>query len=228
MYQKILCFIIGMSACLSPLLHGGQEKTEEERVFTRIYENGEWGRDSQGDSTSGPGSTMVQTTEYRKFLQAFLKNHNIHSVIDIGCGRWEFSRTIDWSGIQYTGYDVVKSVVDKNTELFGADNIKFVHGNALFVDLPKADLLLCKDVLQHLPNKAISLLIKKFYSFPYCLITNDVDPITYTSNNPDFQCGDFRGIDLAKAPFCVPGRNALIYRSGDGIKTVFLISNPKR
>jgi SAM-dependent methyltransferase len=213
-----------MCVSLCPLFKG-LDGSEAEKVFTGIYQNGVWGRDSQGNGISGPGSALQNTEEYRNFLQSFLKEHNIRSVIDVGCGRWEFSRSIDWSGIQYTGYDVVKSVVEGDEAQFGTRTTRFLHGDALLIDLPEADLLLCKDVLHHLPNKDIALFIKQFPKFSYCLITNDVDPLTHTSTNPDIQCGGFRGLDLAKPPFCVLGTNVLRYRTEQNKeKVVFLVT----
>ena len=35
--------------------------------------------------------------------QQFLKDNAIRSVVDAGCGDWEFSQAIDWTGIDYKG-----------------------------------------------------------------------------------------------------------------------------
>ena len=87
---------------------------------------------------------------YCAFLQDFLKEKQIHHVVDVGCGDWGFSKSIDWNGIQYEGYDIYKELIEKHQAEFSKDNIRFIHGNAIQMELPKADLLICKDVLQHL------------------------------------------------------------------------------
>lgn len=78
--------------------------------------------------------------------------------MDVGCGDWQFSQAIDWGTIKYIGYDIVKQVVKANRKKFGTRLISFIHGNGVQCDLPMADLLICKDVLQHLPNEISKIL----------------------------------------------------------------------
>src|SRR5689334_20558292 len=84
---------------------GGSASTRD--VFTGIYGRGTWGTNDAGVGTSGAGSTLQATAVYRAFLQQFLKDHAIRSVVDAGCGDWEFSQAIDWTGIDYRGFDIV-------------------------------------------------------------------------------------------------------------------------
>ena len=125
-------------------------ENQTEKVFTHIYTLGEW--DESGFSLSG--SQVEITQVYMDYLQNFLREHEIHSVVDLGCGDWAFSRYIDWKGIEYLGIDIVKSVVERNQRLFTQPNVTFIYADALNMELPEADLLLCKDVFQHLPNHA--------------------------------------------------------------------------
>ena len=89
--------------------------------FTYIYDNEKWGK----NKGSGEGSRPKFNQEYIPFLEDFLKTNNIKSVIDFGCGDWQFSRYIDWGDkpfstmpkIDYLGLDVVDSVIDNNTGL---------------------------------------------------------------------------------------------------------------
>lgn len=53
--------------------------------FEEIYATNEWGHGS------GEGSLPVHTRGYVAFLQAFLAEKNITSVVDMGCGDWQFS-----------------------------------------------------------------------------------------------------------------------------------------
>ena len=122
------------------------------QVFGQIYSSGSWGKNDAGEGYSGTGSTVEATVVYRAFLQAFMKTHDVHSVVDAGCGDWEFSRTIDWTGVDYKGYDIVAPVIQKDTKRYAAPNIAFFVANIVEDDLPTADLLVCKNVLQHLPN----------------------------------------------------------------------------
>lgn len=200
----------------------GEPVSPTEQVFTKMYQGGAWEPNKANQPNPYPGSTMPNTVKYREFLQTFMKNHNIRSVVDVGCGDWEFSQHVDWNGIQYIGYDVVKSIVDADTEHFGTDSIKFIHSDGIATDLPEADLLVCKDVLQHLTNEQICQFIKQFPKFSYCLITNDVDPSTLTSVNSDTPIGGYRSVDLSQPPFSVSGEKVLAYEASGNTKQTFL------
>lgn len=200
-------------------------KENTEQVFTDIYKKKHWGTNKKGEGVSGPGSRIKNTEKYRELLQNFLKKNQIHSVVDVGCGDWQFSRVLDWKGIDYIGYDVVGSLIKKNREKFGAKNIHFRHANGIELDLPKADLLICKDVLQHLTNEDVHKFISQFHKFKYCLITNDVNPKTLSSTNPQIERGGHRNLDLSKPPFSLKGEKVLDYWCEITHKMVFLIKN---
>jgi hypothetical protein len=75
-------------------------------AFERVYATHEWG---QG---SGPGSSPANTIEYRAFVSRFIQANGVSSVTDLGCGDWQFSHLMDWSGLDYLGLDVVPQVVE--------------------------------------------------------------------------------------------------------------------
>src|SRR5688500_3723793 len=72
-------------------------------TFNRIYAEGTWGRDVAGKGTSGTGSTLEITREYRAYVEDFMKKRSVKSVVDAGCGDWSFSSAIDWGGASYLG-----------------------------------------------------------------------------------------------------------------------------
>jgi SAM-dependent methyltransferase len=126
-----------------------------------------------------------------------------HSVVDLGCGDWQFSRYVDWSGVTYVGVDVVPSVVESNQRQFGNDNIKFQKFETL-AKLPPANLLVCKDVLQHLPNETVKAYLAAFRKrYKFSLITNDEEPARL--QNIDITVGEWRTLRLDQEPFCEPG-----------------------
>lgn len=172
------------------------------QVFTRIYRENEW------LAGSGEGSLPENTEEYRALLQRFLCEKQIQSVVDVGCGDWQFSRLIDWSGINYTGIDVVPALVEHNQERFSNDHIRFLCADALRKPLPVADLLIVKDVLQHWPNRAIKRFLLHLPQYQYALFTNCI----HGQNNRNVPFGSYRGLALCEAPFHVPAREVLRYR----------------
>lgn len=183
--------------------------------FIEIYENNKWGHGS------GPGSLPSQTKRYRHFLQKFLRQQQITSVTDMGCGDWQFSKLLDWSKISYQGYDIVPSIIDQNRRLFSQPNISFHLYSGNSDELPQADLLIVKDVLQHLPNETIFAMLPSLSKYRYALITNCVNPKGTTINN-DIEMGGFRYLDLRLPPFNLSAKLVCSYtKNGGAIKNLF-------
>ncbi len=201
------------------------QATLTQQVFTAIYDNAVWGKNNEGEGWSGIGSSLEATIGYREFITEFLFSHSIKSVVDLGCGDWEFSRYIDWTGIDYLGIDVVASVIEKNLVRYKKTTINFEHLDALESNLPCADLLICKEVLQHLTNANIHQIISQFKKYKYCLITNGVDYTTLASDNYDISCGEYRPIDLTMPPFNIEGIKILTFYSAGFYKQTLLITN---
>ena len=165
------------------------------KVFDKIYKYNTW------IFGSGSGSVPINNKPYIEFLKKLLKEKQIKSVIDIGCGDWQLAKTIDWKNIKYLGIDTVKTVIKHNHELYGSKNIKFIHKNILeYGNLPNADLCIIKDVFQHLSNKNINKILEilKSKKIKYILIVNDE---TLTNLNFDIKNGGYRPVNLTKAPF---------------------------
>ena len=205
-------------------MYGEMAENDTERAFIAAYEDPiYWGKEYKG--TSGSGSSLKNAKPYVDFLQKFIKEHKIQSVVDAGCGDWQFSRHIDWSGIEYVGFDIVPKVIRANQKKYRTPNIHFFKADFTTMNFSPADLLVCKDVLQHLPNREILLFLKQLPKFKYCLITNDVHPVSLSSDNLDIRPGYYRTLDLTEAPFKIRGKKVLTYRSGIEIKQTLLIEN---
>ena len=56
----------------------------------------------------------------------------------MGCGDWQFSKLIDWSGIDYHGFDVAPVVISNNVDQFASDNVSFSHYSGNADELPAA------------------------------------------------------------------------------------------
>jgi len=136
--------------------------------------------------------------------------HNIKSVVDVGCGDWQFSHMLNWTGIDYTGFDVASTVIAADLQKYAANDtsggsITFKVGSATEV-LPQADLLIIKDVLQHLPNSYVFEFINtNLYSgrFKYMLFTTDLAVSGATANVDIAKPGLYREIDLRGPPYNV-------------------------
>ena len=201
--------------------NGGTE--EVRRRFTEIYERQLFG------PGSGVGSAPDKTVEYRAFLQQFMARNRVRSVVDFGCGDWQFSQLVDWGGVRYLGVDVVPAIIEKNQRDFGNDTIAFETFESL-AKLPRADLLLCKDVLQHLPNRIVKEYLAAFRTkYKFLLVTNDEEPAHIL--NTDTEIGGWRTLRLEHEPFRQPGAVVLSwqvpYLSGGTTKATYLLGDER-
>src|SRR5882762_4435764 len=101
-------------------------------TFEEIYAQNAWG------FGSGHGSLPAATKGYRTFLTQFLKQNSIKSVVDFGSGDWQFSRLIDWSGIEYLGLETVPPLTKKNEQTYGTPHIRFASSPKDYAKMPKA------------------------------------------------------------------------------------------
>ena len=167
---------------------------DNKKVFSKIYKEDLW------NEGSGDGSKIENVREYVDVLQKYIDKPEIKTVIDLGCGDWQFSKFLDLSSVLYLGVDVVDSVIDSNIDLYSASNIDFISRDIITYELPQVDLIICKDVLQHLSNRdVISVLIKIIKSSKFALITNDFN--LESTSNIDIENGDYRYLDLTLSPF---------------------------
>jgi len=194
-------------------------------IFTNIYKSAEWGENEDGEGFSGLGSTLENALPYMQCLEKFIKENNVKSVVDLGCGDWTFSRFLNWDGIQYTGVDVVEFLVERNQQLFSDPNIRFVHADGAGFDLPEADLLICKDVLQHLSNEDIHAVINQLSKYKHCLITNDINQTNGIGMNEEMDAGGVRPLDLSDHPFNLKGNDYFQYNAHGNTKKVFHYEN---
>ena len=163
-------------------------------VFSKIYKEDLW------HGGSGAGSKLENVKEYVEILQKYIDKPEIKTVLDLGCGDWQFFKFLDLSSVSYLGVDVVESVIESNSTLYSASNIKFISRDITTYEIPKADLIICKDVLQHLSNKdVVTILVKIITSSKFSLITNDFKP--ENTENKDIDNGDYRCLDLTLSPF---------------------------
>jgi SAM-dependent methyltransferase len=210
-------------AVLAVLLYRDVARRMEDNArrdqFVYIYERG-WATYKGSQGKSGFGSTMEFTKLYRMYLQDFLATHGIRSVVDAGCGDWEFSRAMDWKGIDYLGVDIVPAAIEANRRQFGTAKIRFAVADIVRDPLPPADLLIVKDVLQHLPDADIMRFFLQLAHYRHVLIINDVDPQTLTAEHSDIPPGGFRAIDLTRPPYRMPATKALVWHHDGHAKMI--------
>lgn len=169
-----------------------KDSTSAKSTFTRIYATSEWGY------RSGPGSNPEAANWYIEEVNSVINQINPRTILDIGCGDFRVaSRFVLGEETRYLGIDVTPAVINSNLK-FQTKSIKFECIDIEEFDWKETwDLILVKDVLQHLPNANIKNIIDRIMS--HCenaLFCNDFD-----AANHDVSIGGYRGIDLQSEPF---------------------------
>lgn len=141
-------------------------------IFDEIYQKNYWGGEG---IYSGQGSDEANTRDYERLIADHVLAHGITSIVDIGCGDFQVSRRIlDRlpEGVTYRGLDVSHVVVERNARLFGNERIGFEQCDAATDELPAGELVLAREVLQHLSNRDILAILPKLRRFPHAIVTN--------------------------------------------------------
>ena len=139
-------------------------QSSNEEIFNFIYENNKWG---DGDTRSGRGSNLDRTKDLREELPNILKKLEVRCLLDIPCGDFFWMKEIDLEVESYIGADIVASLIESNSRLYGNELRRFMHLDLLHDSLPQADAILCKDCLVHLSFEDINLAIKNIKKFTF-------------------------------------------------------------
>lgn len=167
-------------------------------VFSRIFAKGGWHK----DSVSGPGSTLAATAAIRDQLRALFRELGIRSLVDAPCGDGLWIRTITDDLDLYLGFDVVEDLIARNNADGFPLNHFFKAADITRDILPKADAILCRDCLVHLPfeyGMAAVELFRKSGS-TYLIATTFPDE----QNIEVAEIGKFRPLNLTLPPFNLP------------------------
>lgn len=206
-----------------------------EQVFSRIYAEGLWGSANDGFD-SGSGSTEAHAVEYVRMIELYVAEHSIRSVVDLGCGDFTVGKKIAALGVDYTGVDVVPALVQHHTAHYANERVRFRHLDIVADALPRADLCLIRQVMQHLSNDQIAKILPKLSQYEHVLVTEHYPGkgahVVPNKNKPqghDTRIEDDSAVFLEHAPFNVKIAGVLLEhettplrRSGEVLRTLRL------
>ena len=175
------------------------ERPSTEEIFTRIYLTNAWGEE---ESVSGPGSSESRTHLLRPRLTALVRDLEIHSLLDLPCGDFNWMRFTELPSVDYIGADIVPQLVRSNASLHAGPGRQFIQLDLLRDPLPKVDLILCRDGLVHFSFSDIALALRAMQQSgsTYLLATTFTDH----AGNEDIATGEWRPLNLDLPPFCFP------------------------
>lgn len=181
-----------------------QDIRSNEKAFDKIYKEKFWG----GQVLSGAGSDGAWLDFSIDVIKSNIINKNNKIILDIGCGGFYFGREIYSEFKNYIGLDVSKEIIKINKKKF--PKISFIHDDAIKDPLPKCNVVIIRQVLQHLPNSMIDKLIQNVFrtGSKEIYVFEDIphDP-KYSANvdlefpMPETRSAFNSGVDLGESPF---------------------------
>ena len=167
-YDHDIDSVDGKASVLQEELIGKDNKDS----FTKIYHV-----ENSWDSPCGYGSllSVVEDRNVIPEIQRVIKEYNVKSVNMVGggiFGNWEYKIDYDKLGVDYHGYDIVDDEVERNKKEF--PNYNFSQLDMITDVCRKADLIICREVIQHLSSNQVINSIENFKKSgsKYLLINN--------------------------------------------------------
>jgi hypothetical protein len=196
-------------------------------AFDEVYKQRMW---KQGNSHSGLGSEGLPAERYIALVKEYAALHQLRTVVDGGCGDFQVGSKLAPSFEWYTALDVSPRIVAINKQRYAdlvRKNVTFATADMTAATFPDADLVLIRQVLQHLTNAQIGKILANLEASHWrrVLITESVHaPDNNLSPNLDLPSHTVRtrisldsGVFLDKPPFSLPARRiATIYSTANG------------
>ncbi|HTT12256.1 MAG TPA: class I SAM-dependent methyltransferase [Burkholderiaceae bacterium] len=127
-------------------------------AFDKIYLEERWGSAGQ---PSGSGSYGIWAHEYVAYVKELAAEKGLKTAVDIGCGDFNIGSQLAGSFDRYDAVDVSPVIIARNTTRFShLVNVHFRALDATRDALPVADLVMVRQVLQHLTNAQIEALLR--------------------------------------------------------------------
>ncbi len=142
-------------------------------IFETIYRKKLWGGRLAAGFHSGSGSRNdAVVAPYVKAVRQFLSNFDRLTVVDVGCGDFHVgSQLLDVAG-HFTGCDIVHGVIEQNRRKYPSVDFRVL--DAIEEPLPGGDVVLIRQVLQHLSNAQVGAILPKVCNYRYAIITEHI------------------------------------------------------
>ena len=171
-----------------------------ERAFREAFLANLWG---DPESVSGPGSGVTRTAAFRDQIPSLLRDLGATSLLDAGCGDFNWLRLVDLPVERYLGVDIVSELVEQNLRRHADVKHAFVLADFTRAELPRMDVILCRDGLVHFAFADVRAALRNFVrsGARWLLTTTFVDP---QRENTDIATGGWRPLNLQRPPFDFP------------------------
>lgn len=201
-------------------------------IFQNIYLNERWSRTSDTEIAlaekfgfdhvpeSGAGSVVAYSQPWINAVNEYIAKNDVQTILDIGSGDFNLSKELNLLGKTYIGLDVAPYIYEKTSAAYTTSNVSFLLSDAVTMDLPAADLIICKDVFIDQDNASVLAILEKVEATAkYALFGDCYLPII---DNPDTEVGVYRPLNLATAPFNKNYTLRETWPSVNSVKSIFV------
>lgn len=205
-------FLLDLSYWWRRIKHRSLKRLGAEKTFTKYYVTNFW---NDEESVSGSGSNKANTATLVAELRPMLDKLQIGTVLDIPCGDFQWMQNVDLNGIHYFGGDIVREIIDDLEKKFGGQEKTFLHLNLLEGDLPRADVVICRDCLVHFSFEDILHALNAIERSGAKYLATTHFPAA--RKNYDIVTGDWRRLNFTAQPFGWPQPDeSIVENSSEG------------
>jgi len=176
-------------------------------AMAQVYAMKLWGDDAtrfySGEGSHDPELVEPYVSKVATFLKSF---KNKLRVCDLGCGDFNIGKQLVPYTQKYIAVDIVEDLIDYNKEHFKAEKVTFQCLDIATDNLPDADCVILRQVLQHLSNAEVQRILNKLHAYKYVIITEHIPEGNFTPNLDIISGQGIRlkkqsGLQVLAAPF---------------------------
>lgn len=178
-----------------------------DKAMAQIYEQNLWGGKA-GEFYSGEGSHHPKYLQpYVKIVTGILNTFaEKPSICDLGCGDFNVGKQLMEFASKYVAVDIVPELINRNRTLFKAEHLDFRCLDIANDDLPKTEVALIRNVLQHLSNAEVQAVVDKLSQYSYLILTEHLPEGEFSPNIDIISGQGIRlkknsGVDITAPPF---------------------------
>jgi hypothetical protein len=188
------------------------------QAFNEVYKKRMW---QQGQSLSGVGSEGLLAERYVAFVRDYIQKHRIKTIVDAGCGDFNVGSRLCDDVSKCFALDASSYIIHANQKRYAdISNVSFQVADLVVTTFPAADLVLIRQVLQHLSNDQIERVLTNLERSKWdrVLVAEAVaDPSNDANANLDFQSHSVRtrvnfgsGVFIDRPPFNRPAKRVAV------------------
>lgn len=156
--------------------------SKTQNIFEEIYKKKLWGGRALFWKHFYSGSGSAEEEVIRPYLAAVSAFISGKQVVDIGCGDFEVGRRLFKLAERYVACDIARPLISYNQKRFRSGNLEFRVLDAVEEPLPEGEVVLVRQVLQHLDNQSVAKVLEKLNGYPTVIVTEHVPQFEFTPN----------------------------------------------